>query len=160
MIVVDNVVAGYRTARGFVTAIDHVSLEVRHNEILGIAGESGCGKTTLLKLLYGRFDDGLEIVSGRVFWRSHDGTEEIECADFHRHWWDLFTYVPQGADEHAQPADARLNRRCSDADQRKPGRAGDAPPTRARHDEGTRPSRPDPQASYPHQLSGACGSAS
>jgi peptide/nickel transport system ATP-binding protein len=97
MIVVDNAVAGYRTAQGLIKAIDRVSLEIRDCEILGIAGESGCGKTTLLKLIYGQFDDGLELFSGRVFWRSPDGSEVIECKDFHARWWDLFSYVPQGS---------------------------------------------------------------
>jgi peptide/nickel transport system ATP-binding protein len=97
MIVVDNVVAGYRTPTGLVKAVDRVSLEVRDGEILGIAGESGCGKSTLLKLLYGSFSDGLEIFSGRIYWRDKDGARTIDSADFHRHWWKLFSYVPQGS---------------------------------------------------------------
>ena len=97
MIIVDNVTAGYRTPRGLVKAVDRVSLEIRDGEILGIAGESGCGKTTLLKLLYGNFGDGLEIFSGRVQWRDPDGRRTIDCADFHRHWWEIFSYVPQGS---------------------------------------------------------------
>src|SRR4051794_34536715 len=96
MIVLDNVVAGYRTSRGIVKAVDRVSMTVEDGEILGIAGESGCGKTTLLKLLYGRFDDGLELFSGRAYWLGQDGTS-IDCSDFHKHWWDLFSYVPQGS---------------------------------------------------------------
>jgi peptide/nickel transport system ATP-binding protein len=97
MIVVEDVVAGYHTSRGLVKAVDHVSLEIHDGEILGIAGESGCGKTTLLSLLYGRFDNGLEIFSGRVYWRSADGARTIDCADFQKHWWSLFSYIPQGS---------------------------------------------------------------
>lgn len=97
MIVVDNVVAGYRTPSGWVKAVDRVSLTVSDGEILGIAGESGCGKSTLLKLLYGSFSDGLEIISGSVTWHEPDGSRTIAAKDFHRYWWDIFSYVPQGS---------------------------------------------------------------
>jgi peptide/nickel transport system ATP-binding protein len=153
MIVVEDVVAGYRTARGFVKAVDHVSLEVRENEILGIAGESGCGKTTLLKLLYGRFDDGLEIASGRVYWRSPDGREEIGCADFHEHWWRLFSYIPQGSMSALNPL-MRIEPQMLDAGQ--VSRSGDLDARRQRVRSTINDlDLPDRTlTSYPHQLSG------
>lgn len=41
----------YRTLRGEVRALDGVSFDLADGEILGLAGESGCGKTTLGKSL-------------------------------------------------------------------------------------------------------------
>src|SRR5688500_14713097 len=41
----------YRTLRGEVKALDGVSFTMADGEILGLAGESGCGKTTLGKSL-------------------------------------------------------------------------------------------------------------
>ncbi|MCM2472376.1 ABC transporter ATP-binding protein [Rhizobium sp. CG5] len=38
---------------GPVTAVDHVSLDIRRNEFFALLGPSGCGKTTLLRMLAG-----------------------------------------------------------------------------------------------------------
>ena len=44
---------------GYVKATDNVSFELREGEALGVVGESGCGKTTLGKLIIG-LDDATE----------------------------------------------------------------------------------------------------
>lgn len=38
---------------GGITALDHVSLEIRENEFFALLGPSGCGKTTLLRVIAG-----------------------------------------------------------------------------------------------------------
>ncbi|NLG34168.1 MAG: ABC transporter ATP-binding protein [Lentisphaerae bacterium] len=49
---VEGLRAGFRTAQGVVRAVDGVSFEIRRGEVLGLVGESGCGKTvTALSLL-------------------------------------------------------------------------------------------------------------
>ena len=54
-----------RTLRGDVHALDDVSFSVADGEIMGLAGESGCGKTTLGKSLV-RLDGRMRLVGGTV----------------------------------------------------------------------------------------------
>jgi peptide/nickel transport system ATP-binding protein len=62
---VDNLRVYYRTLRGDVRALDGVSFTVADGEIMGLAGESGCGKTTLGKSLI-RLDGRMRVVEGTV----------------------------------------------------------------------------------------------
>jgi peptide/nickel transport system ATP-binding protein len=56
----------YKTLRGYVKAVDDVSFNIDRKEALGLAGESGCGKTsaalTLIKLL----PDNSRILGGKI----------------------------------------------------------------------------------------------
>jgi peptide/nickel transport system ATP-binding protein len=49
-----------------VRAVDDISLRVEPNEIYGLAGESSCGKTTLIKAVAGVIRPPLNIVAGSV----------------------------------------------------------------------------------------------
>jgi len=58
-----------KTAAGVVNAVDGVSLEIGRNEVFGLVGESGCGKTTLGKLILGilKPDSGsIEVAAKKV----------------------------------------------------------------------------------------------
>ena len=44
---VKNLKMYYFTSRGVVKAVDDVSFELKKGEVLGLAGESGCGKSSL-----------------------------------------------------------------------------------------------------------------
>jgi oligopeptide/dipeptide ABC transporter ATP-binding protein len=49
---VEELRVGFETAAGFLRAVDGISFEIRRGEVLGLVGESGCGKTvTALSLL-------------------------------------------------------------------------------------------------------------
>ena len=95
-----NVSARYDILTGYVEAVDNVNFEVRENEILGIAGESGCGKTTLLKVMYDLIAYPLELSQGRVEieTRNKNGDVEIiKSGEISTAWWKHISYVPQGA---------------------------------------------------------------
>ena len=53
LIQVENIVKSFRDKKQQVVAVDHVSLHLDKGEILGIIGESGSGKSTVLRLLSG-----------------------------------------------------------------------------------------------------------
>ncbi len=58
-----------------VKAVDGVDLDIRENEVYGIAGESGCGKTTLLKALAAAIEPPLRLIGGKVTYRVSGGGE-------------------------------------------------------------------------------------
>jgi peptide/nickel transport system ATP-binding protein len=64
-VAVDNLRVYYRTLRGDVQAVDGVSFGIADGEIMGLAGESGCGKTSLGKSLI-RMDARMRHVEGQV----------------------------------------------------------------------------------------------
>ncbi|MGJ6965491.1 ABC transporter ATP-binding protein [Streptosporangium sp. G11] len=76
---VDDLRVHYRTLRGEVRALDGVSFDVGDGEILGLAGESGCGKTTLGKSLI-RMDGRMRLAGGGA---ELDG-EELPIGDDRR----------------------------------------------------------------------------
>lgn len=67
---VENLKVYYFTKRGPVKAVDGVSLEIKQGQALGLAGESGCGKTTvalsIMKILpaRGKIIDGKILLNG------------------------------------------------------------------------------------------------
>lgn len=59
---VKNLKTSFRTLRGKVTAVDGVSFQVNKGEILGIVGESGCGKSVTSQSIMRLYDEK-ELVS-------------------------------------------------------------------------------------------------
>ena len=55
-------------ARSWLKAIDDVSFDVRQGRTFGLVGESGCGKTTTLKVILGLE----EPTEGHIYWQGED----------------------------------------------------------------------------------------
>jgi peptide/nickel transport system ATP-binding protein len=64
----------YGTGDRCVRAVDGVNLEIRRGEILGIAGESGCGKTTLANAVMQILRPPARIAGGQILFDGADVT--------------------------------------------------------------------------------------
>src|SRR3954467_6475164 len=53
LLTLGDVKVTFHTRRGLVRAVDGVSLEIQPGEVLALVGESGCGKTTLIRSILG-----------------------------------------------------------------------------------------------------------
>jgi peptide/nickel transport system ATP-binding protein len=83
-----------------VKAVNEVDLAVQENEVYGIAGESGCGKTTLLKALFNSFEPPLRLVGGKIYYKV-DG-EDVDGTSLSQEGrrklrMEYISYIPQGS---------------------------------------------------------------
>ena len=62
----------YRLEKGVVQAVQDVSFQLEQGEILGIVGESGCGKTTIAKALLRILPENGRISHGHVHFKGMD----------------------------------------------------------------------------------------
>ena len=102
---VENLSAYYRTEiygiSRTVRAVDGVSFELKPNEIYGVAGESSCGKTTLIKVISGNLKPPLKVNSGSVSY--HFGTHDVDMLHVSQEElrrdlrWKEISYVMQGS---------------------------------------------------------------
>lgn len=105
MLKIENLSTSYKTINGDVRVVNDLNFEIFDNEIFGIAGESGCGKTTLLKALYDIIEFPLQIDTGRVVLSGEkDGTPfSFESGKIRNTWWNNISYVPQAAQSVLNP---------------------------------------------------------
>jgi peptide/nickel transport system ATP-binding protein len=98
MIRLNNVVATYTTVRGQVNAVDGVTLTIPDGKIVGVAGESGCGKTTLMKVIYGDLIYPLALRQGSVDYEidSMKG-KPITTRNIKDYWFKHISYIPQSS---------------------------------------------------------------
>lgn len=146
----------YETPRGDVKAVDGISFTLEQGEILGLVGESGCGKSTAAMGVLQLVQEPGRIVSGEVML---DGVDLLGVSqkDLREMRWSRLALIPQGAMNSLNPT-MRIHQQIEDV-----MREHDTPETRlSKQEMETRikellqwvglPTRI--YSMYPHELSG------
>lgn len=74
MLEIKNLTIGYQTERGMVKAVNRVDFHVEKGKIVGLVGESGCGKSTVLFSILGLIPYPGQIVEGQILFEGRDLT--------------------------------------------------------------------------------------
>jgi peptide/nickel transport system ATP-binding protein len=93
---VDGLTIEYLTDDADVRAVEDVSFSVQPGEFLGIVGESGCGKSTMLFGIAQLLSPPGEVVAGRVIFRGQDMVRLSQGELRHMRWRD-YSVVMQSA---------------------------------------------------------------
>ena len=93
---VQNLTTHYSTLRGWVRAAENVSFTVAKGQALGIAGESGCGKTTVALSILKILPQGGRIRKGKILF---EGLDLVPLSDesMRKVRWKGIAIVFQGA---------------------------------------------------------------
>ena len=75
---IEDLKTHFFTYNGVVKAVDGISLKIHREEVLGIVGESGCGKSVTVRSTMGLVPEPGRIVAGRVLL---DGEKLLEKSD-------------------------------------------------------------------------------
>jgi len=93
---IQHLTVEYETTNGPLRAVDDVDISINEGEIVGIVGESGCGKTTLTKAILGLLDDNGMITQGSVLFDGNDLTN-ITNSELNSLRWGEISYIIQNA---------------------------------------------------------------
>ena len=93
---VQNLTTHYLTLRGPVKAVESVSFQINKGEIMGLAGESGCGKTTVALSILKILPPGGKILGGKILFKGTD-LVPLEEEEMRKIRWKGISLVFQGA---------------------------------------------------------------
>lgn len=93
---VNKLSAGYQLKNGIVKAVDDVSFKLKKGEFLGIAGESGCGKSTMAYAIMNLLEDNGRIFAGQINFAGKN-TIELSRQEIKALRWAKMSMVFQSA---------------------------------------------------------------
>ncbi|MFP3064987.1 MAG: ABC transporter ATP-binding protein [Sulfolobus sp.] len=85
----------FRTKKGYLKAVDGVSLQVPVNSIVGIAGESGSGKSTLVTTIFRVLPRNADIKGGKILFEGQDILQLGEKEFNSQIRWKKVSWIPQ-----------------------------------------------------------------
>ena len=160
ILTVADLTLGFRTEAGPARVLDRVRLSVRPGEIVGLVGESGCGKTTLARAILGTLPaEATQVGGGRI---ELAGSDMLGPGGGRGVRGRAVTFIPQDPFASFNPL-FRIGTQIMDlmrwnSPRRDPAvRTGWYSPARRRADRAAAIALPQPARilrKYPHELSG------
>ncbi|AND43009.1 MULTISPECIES: ABC transporter ATP-binding protein [Cytobacillus] len=93
---VENLSTYFKTDKGIAKAVENVSFSLNKGEMLGLIGESGCGKTTVAQSILRLIEYPGKVVSGRVLLNGKDLIKASEKVLSSLRWKEI-SVIPQSA---------------------------------------------------------------
>ncbi|MEP7134549.1 MAG: dipeptide/oligopeptide/nickel ABC transporter permease/ATP-binding protein [Chloroflexota bacterium] len=93
---VRNLSVNYVSAESVAKAVYNVSLQLHEGELIGLVGESGCGKTTLMLALMRLLPAAGQIANGHIYFQGKDITQLNE-EELEKVRWSGISIIFQGA---------------------------------------------------------------
>lgn len=96
VLTVENLSTFFKTEKGIARAVENVSFSVEEGEMLGLIGESGCGKTTVAQSILRLIEFPGKVVAGSVHLNGRDLLKASDSELNSLRWKDL-SVIPQSA---------------------------------------------------------------
>ncbi|WP_059173203.1 ABC transporter ATP-binding protein [Bacillus sp. FJAT-27445] len=96
VLTVKNLSTFFKTEKGISRAVENVSFSVEEGEMLGLIGESGCGKTTVAQTILRLIEFPGKVVSGSALFQGTDLLKATEAQLTSMRWRDI-SVIPQSA---------------------------------------------------------------
>ncbi|KML42973.1 MULTISPECIES: ABC transporter ATP-binding protein [Cytobacillus] len=93
---VESLSTYFKTDKGIAKAVENVSFTLDEGEMLGLIGESGCGKTTVAQSILRLIEYPGKVVSGSVFLNGKDLLKASEKELYSLRWKEI-SVIPQSA---------------------------------------------------------------
>ena len=94
---IENLRTHYQTEKGTVKAVDGISFSLGEDEVFGLAGESGCGKTTLIRTIMRLLPSSARVLADRLSFRGQDLLRLPDKEYREKILWKEISLVPQSA---------------------------------------------------------------